>query len=283
KLKLTAYGRSGLVASIPAQLELEGAATSEAPTLHLLAVGISAYQDRTLQQGVRFAAGDATAFRNALMAAGRAPTTRVAEPVLLTDAQATGDGIRAALRAMAGRVRRGDLFVLYMAGHGTATIQGDYTFLPQDLKYRNSDSLREGLGGEELRTLLSRINSNKTVVVLDTCSSGKFSLPGRSLGEKGAIDRLALLTGQVVFAATGDERMALESPDSKRGIYTGALLRALAGQADVDRDGMVGVREAADYVEKEVSRISKQLFGYEQTPMFNGKGQNFPFSRSGQR
>ena len=267
----------------PAELELEGAAPSEAPTLHLLAVGISAYRDGALQQGVRFAAGDARAFRDALLAAGRAPTTRVADPVLLTDAQASGDGIRAAMKAMAGRVRRGDLFVLYMAGHGVATNDGEYTFLPQDLVYRNNDSLREGLGGEELRTLLSRINGNKTVVVLDTCSSGKFRLPGRSLGEKGAIDRLAVISGHVVFAAAGDERMALESPDDQRGIYTGALLRALAGAADTDRDGMVGVREAADYVEKEVLRLSKQLFGYEQTPMFDGRGQNFPFSRSGGR
>jgi uncharacterized caspase-like protein len=185
---------------------------------------------------------------------------------------------------MARRVRRGDLFVLYMAGHGMAAADsGEYIFLPQDLVYRNSDSLRQGLGGEELRTLLSRIKSNKTVVVLDTCSSGKFRLAGRSLGEKGAIDRLARLSGRVVFAAAGDERMALESPDKKRGIYTGALLRALAGQADRDRDGLVGVREAADYVEREVVRLSKQFFGYEQTPMFDGRGQNFPFSRSGGR
>ncbi len=282
KLNLTAYGRSGLVASLPAVLELEGAAPSEAPTLHLLAVGISAYRDKALQQGVRFAAGDARAFRDALLAAGRAPTTRVAEPVLLTDAQASGAGIRAALAAMAGRVRLGDLFVLYMAGHGVA-VNGDYTFLPQDLLYRNNESLREGLGGEELSTLLSRINSNKTVVVLDTCSSGGFRLPGRSLGEKGAIDKLARQSGQVVFAAAGDERLALESPDNQRGLYTGALLRALAGAADTDRDGLVGVREAADYVEKEVQRLSQQLFGYEQTPMFNGTGQNFPFSRSGGR
>ena len=204
--------------------------------------------------------------------------------MLLTDSQASGARIRQELAAIARRVRRGDLFVLYMAGHGMAAADsGEYIFLPQDLVYRNNDSLRQGLGGDELRTLLSRIKSNKTVVVLDTCSSGKFRLAGRSVAEKGAIDRLARLSGRVVFAATGDERMALESPDKKRGIYTGALLRALAGQADRDRDGKVGVREAADYVEKEVVRISRQFFGYEQTPMFDSRGQNFPFSRSGGR
>jgi uncharacterized caspase-like protein len=181
-------------------------------------------------------------------------------------------------------VRPGDLFVLYLAGHGVSDDNGEYLFLPQDLVYRNSAALAEaGLGGSELRRLLAAIPSNKTVVVLDTCSSGAFSLSGRSLGEKGAIDRLARISGRVVLAAAGDQRMALESPDNQRGIFTGSLVRALAGAADRNGDGQVGVREAADYVEQEVQRLTRQLFGYEQTPMSDLRGQNFPLSRSGGR
>jgi uncharacterized caspase-like protein len=206
----------------------------------------------------------------------------VAEPVLLTDGQASGSRIRQELQAMAQRVRPADLFVLYLAGHGVSNDQGEYVFLPADLLYRNSESLSAGgLNGTELRQLLARIPSSKTVVVLDTCSSGAFGLSGRSLGEKGAIDRLARLSGRVVLAAAGDQKMALESPDNQRGIFTGALLRALAGAADTNRDGQVGVREVADFVEAEVQRITRQLFGYEQTPMSDLRGQNFPLSHTG--
>jgi hypothetical protein len=283
KFNLIAYSRD-LVGSTPAELTLVGSGREEPPTLHLLAVGITAYRDGALRQGVRFAAGDAGAFRDALLAAGRAPTSRVAEPVLLTDEQASGARIRQELAAIAKRVRPGDLFVLYLAGHGVSDDNGEYLFLPQDLVYRNSASLAEGgLGGSELRRLLAAIPSNKTVVVLDTCSSGAFSLSGRSLGEKGAIDRLARLSGRVMLAAAGDQRMALESPDNQRGIFTGSLVRALAGAADRNGDGQVGVREAADYVEQEVQRLSRQLFGYEQTPISDLRGQNFPLSRSGGR
>ncbi len=283
KLSLTAYSRS-LVGAPPAELSLAGSGREEPPTLHLLAVGITAYRDGALRNGVRFAASDARAFRDALLAAGRAPTSRVAEPVLLTDEQASAARIRQELAAIAGRVRPGDLFVLYLAGHGVSDDNGEYLFLPQDLVYRNSAALAEGgLGGSELRRLLAAIPSNKTVVVLDTCSSGAFSLSGRSLGEKGAIDRLARLSGRVVLAAAGDQRMALESPDNQRGIFTGSLVRALAGAADRNGDGQVGVREVADYVEQEVQRLTRQLFGYEQTPMSDLSGQNFPLSRSGGR
>jgi hypothetical protein len=283
RLQLLAYSRSG-VASTPVGLDLTGTASGEPATLHLLAVGITNYRDGSLRRGVRFAANDAVAFREALTAAGRASTARVAEPVLLRDEQASGERIRRELQAMAQRVRPADLFVLYLAGHGVSTDQGEYVFLPQDLLYRNSESLAAGgLGGDELRSLLARIPSTKTVVVLDTCSSGAFGLSGRSLGEKGAIDRLSRLSGRVVLAAAGDQRMALESPDNQRGIFTGAVIKALSGKADSNGDGLVGVREVADYVEQEVQRITLDLFKYEQTPMSDLRGQNFPLSKSGGR
>ncbi|MEB3168201.1 MAG: caspase family protein, partial [Synechococcaceae cyanobacterium] len=283
KLRLIASSRGG-VSSLPVELDLQGADSAAPPTLHLLAVGITAYRDGSLRNGVKFAAADARAFRQALLAAGRPPTSRVAEPVLLTDEEASRDRIRQELRAIGQRVRPGDLFVLYLAGHGVSDDNGEYLFLPQDVLYRNNASLREGgLGEQELRQLLAGINTNKTVVVLDTCSSGAFSFGGRSLGEKGAIDRLARLSGRVVLAAAGDQRMALESADGQRGIFTGSLLRALAGQADSDRNGEVGVLETAAFVEGEVKRITRERFGYEQTPMYELNGQNFPLSRSGGR
>ena len=280
RAQMVAFSRSG-VASTPLVFDVEGAPTTEPPTLHLLAVGITAYRDGALRQGVKFAAGDARAIAAALSAPGRAATPRVAQPVLLTEEEATGTRIRQELEAMASRVQPADVFVLYLAGHGVSNDQGEYVFLPQDLLYQKSASLRGGLDGPELRKLLARFRSTKTVVVLDTCSSGAFRLAGRSLGEKGAIDRLAQLSGRVVLAAAGDQKMALESPDNQRGIYTGALLRALSGQADTNRDGLVGVGEVADFVDGEVQRITLSLFGYLQTPMREMSGQTFPLTRRG--
>lgn len=282
RAQLVALSRGG-VASTPVMFDMEGAPSRDLPTLHVLAVGITNYRDGALRQGVRFAANDARAFAAALSSPGRAATSQVAPPVLLTDEQATGQRIRDELKAMASRVKPADVFVLFLAGHGLSNDQGEYVFLPQELLYQESASLRDGLDGPELRNLLKRIRSTKTVVVLDTCSSGTFRLAGptgRSLAEKGAIDRLALLTGRVVLAAAGDQKMALESPDNQRGIYTSALLRALTGHADTNRDGLVGVGEVADFVDAEVQRITLNLFGYLQTPMREMNGQTFPLSRS---
>jgi len=283
RAQLVALSHRG-VASTPVMFDVEGATSETPPTLHLLAVGITNYRDAALRQGVKFAASDARAFTETLTTPGRAATAQVAPPVLLTEEQATVPRIRQELKAMASRVQPADVFVLYLAGHGVSNDQGEYVFLPQDLLYQDNSSLQGGLDGPELRNLLKHIRSTKTVVVLDTCSSGTFRLvgpAGRSLAEKGAIDRLARRTGRVVFAAAGDRKMALESQDNKQGIYTGALLRAIKGQADTNRDGVVGVGEVADFVDGEVQRITLSLFGYLQTPMREMSGQTFPLSRSG--
>ena len=281
KVTLAAFSRSG-VSSAPVVFELEGAPSSTSATLHLLAVGITNYRDSALR-GLRFAANDARAFCDFLSTPGRSATAKVAPPVLLTDEEASGERIRQELATMAKRVKPGDLFVLYLAGHGVSSEQGEYVFLPQDLKYRNSDSLREGLGGEELRTLLANIPSTNTLVVLDTSSSGAFGFGSRSLGVKGAIDRFSRLSGRVVLAAASDRRMAMESSDIQGGIFTRALLNALAGGADINRDGVVRVREAADFVEREVQRITQKLFKYEQTPWHEMMGLNFPLTHTSGR
>jgi WD40 repeat protein len=285
RAQLVALSHRG-VASAPLEFDVEGAPNGEVPTLHLMAVGITNYRDGSLRQGVKFAASDARAFIETLTTPGRAATPRVAPPVLLTEDQATVPRIRQELKAMASRVQPADVFVLYLAGHGVSNDQGEYVFLPQDLLYQGNSSLQGGLDGPELRNLLKHIPSTKTVVVLDTCSSGTFRLVGpvgRSLAEKGAIDRFARRTGRVVLAAAGDRKMALESQDNKQGIYTGALLKGINGQADTNRDGVVGVGEVADFVDGEVQRITLSLFGYLQTPMREMSGQTFPLSRSGVR
>lgn len=134
-----------------------------------------------------------------------------------------------------------------------------------------------------MRAALSKIKPTKSLVVLDTCSSGTFKLPGRDVGEKGSIDRFARLSDRVVLAAAGDQRMALESYDKQHGIYAGALIRGLQGAPDKNNNGLVEVDKLADYVETEVARVSLELFKYEQFPMRDTQGHNFPVSRTSAR
>lgn len=278
------YSRDNKQASKPMRVVVNVAPSGAKPTLHVLAVGVTGYRDAALAQGVRFAADDAAAFAKTLGDRGLSATAEVATPVVLTEREATRERIVAELEGFAARVKPEDLFVLYLAGHGTSLDDGEYYYMPWELRYTGRTAIMEqALSGARLRELLGRVTANKNLVVLDTCSSGAFSLKvaGRDLGDKASIDRFARLSGRVVLAASGDQRMALESPDNQHGIFTGALISGLQGEADANGNGLVEVGELADYVEREVASISLRLFNQEQFPMRETQGQNFPVTRKG--
>jgi uncharacterized caspase-like protein len=281
------YNADNTLASrqVRAVVEVTAMPTAEQPTLHLMTVGVTQYRDAALKAGVKYAAADARAMADTLGDQRRAATGRVAPPVVLIDQEATKERIIRELKAMAGRIKRNDLFVLHLAGHGVSLDDGEYYFMPVEVIFREeADLKRQGLSGPELNALLKTIPANKTVVLLDTCSSGSFlgsGGRGRSLGgEKWSISRFAKMSGRVVLAAAGNQDMALESEDNQRGIFTGVIIRGLLGKANRNGDSTVEVGELANYVEEEVPRITRERLRYEQYPMRSIQGRNFPLSRT---
>ena len=138
--QLQAFSR-GKVASAPLIFELEGAPPTTTPALHVLAVGITAYHDGALRQGVHFAAADAKAFTQTLQRPGLLAGARLGTVRLIPEAEASRERIRQELRAMATVVQPGDRFVLYLAGHGTG-LDGEYYYLTQELDSGSDEAVR---------------------------------------------------------------------------------------------------------------------------------------------
>ena len=249
----------------------------ERPALFVLAVGVTNYRDHALTQGVRYAAGDAETVAARFMAQADG-LFRAAVVRSLQDKAATKDGIEAALVELAGQARPDDVFVLYLAGHGAA-IDGDYHFLPWEVRYTNEQALRaQSLNQEALRALLQKIPARKTLLLLDTCSSGAFAKgPSRGLQEKAAIDRLGKLSGRAVLAASSSEQMALEG-EAGHGVFTHAVIEGLK-KADRNNNGMIEVGELADFVEELVPSITQRRWGYEQFPVRYVEGASFSVGR----
>ena len=167
------------IGSEPVKARVNVRQTGERPALHVLAVGVANYRDRALAEGVAFAADDARDVIAAFKRGGEGLYREVRTEVL-PDSSGTRDQIFDIARKMVAIVRPQDVFVLYLAGHG-ATLDGDYYFIPWEARYTNRDALMEqSLGGEKLRELLPVIPATKMLVLLDTCSSGRFSLGTRS-------------------------------------------------------------------------------------------------------
>lgn len=276
-ISATAYNRDGKVESKPIAMVVERKASSVRGDLYILAVGISKYRDNAFAKGVRFAAQDAEALVKALRLRAAKLYDNVYEHTLLDD-NATLAAMEKALADFASRIRPIDAFVFFVAGHGTAR-DGQYHFIPADLIYENDDILvTRSFNQARIESNMKKINAERTVLVLDTCSSG--AMAGRAGPEdKVAIARLMSATGHAVLAAASSEQMALEQGEQGHGVFTYALLQGMAGAADANQDDVVDIDELAAHVATSVPEITQRRWGFAQRPMRRTTGTTFAVTR----
>ncbi len=299
-VETTVYSADGKVASRSIVREVVvNEPKPEQLALYGLIVGIDGYRDGDL--ALRWAAADAQAVARTLDAQGRELfATRelqvLDDPPGAAAPKATKAGIRAAFAEIAQKARPVDVFVLYLSGHGTVE-DGSYYFLPQDLAFTSPQALADGsLSARELQDLINGVKAQKKVVLIDSCNSGAF-MEGQQLAldfggrawrsgieMKTAMARLIKATGVAVISASTGLQRAREGygpGEQKHGVFTFALLRGLAGEADMPEtdsrrpDGHITTAELWRYVEETVPKLSKQAWGIEQLPMADIKGQNF--------
>lgn len=278
RISVTAYNQINQIESMPASLNLSLEGTAfEKPSLFVLAIGIQNYRDHALK--LAYCVSDARAIAQAMHQRSGKLFKKV-DLTYIFDEQATLEGIQRAFKDLSGRVKTGDVFVLFIAGHGV-NLDGKYHFLPWDLVYYNDDSVRHNsLDQDNLQRMLAKISALKSVVLLDTCHSGAFTKPAsRGLAEKASIGKLIRATGRATIVASSEDQLALEGYRG-HGVFTYVLLQALKGEADNkgNNNGEVSINELAEYVGNEVPKITFKKWGYEQFPMQSLQGQSFPLS-----
>jgi hypothetical protein len=281
-IEVVAYNADGALQSRPASLRLSMKdEISEPPALHVLAVAINQYRDRTLK--LSYAVPDAKSLAESFQRAGKTLFTKV-DATLLLDADATSAGLAAAFGAVAAKASPNDVFVLFIAGHGI-TVDGRYHFLPVDFRYQNEDSVRErGVNQDDLQKWMSAVQAKKSLVLLDTCNSGSFvqaQAVTRGMTEKTAIDKLTRATGRATIAASTDTQVALEG-HAGHGVFTWAVLSGLL-EADArygNKDGVVTTGELAAFINEQVPEVTYKRWGYEQVPQVNLHGREFPIGLS---
>ena len=135
---------------------------------HALIIGISRYGDPSIAElpGARIDKESATQMAQSM----QVPASNI---TYLQDEQATGDNIRAALKALDGRVQDGDRVFIHYSGHGTrsndATSGGCVEAL---LAYEGT--YKALLTNREMASLLKPITNktDKLFVMYDACHSG---------------------------------------------------------------------------------------------------------------
>ncbi|MFH2202259.1 MAG: caspase family protein [Elusimicrobiota bacterium] len=237
-----------------------------------LIVGIEKYQNvPDADHGQR----DAEAIKKHIIRLG-VPEENV---ILLTGRRATRTGITKYLEEWLPRnITSESRVYFYYSGHGAPDPErGTAYILPWD----GDPSFLKSSGYPlaKLYASMSKLKSKENIVLLDACFSGAG---GRSVIAKGMrplvmeVQTSAPQSGRlsVLSAAAGSE-VAGSLEEQGHGMFTYYLLKGLKGEADLNGDKQVTLRELHDYTLKEVRRAARRQ-NREQTPVFASPSPDLP-------
>lgn len=262
QLAVKAETKNSFTVSEPVDV-LSAPATGDAPapTLYVLAIGISEYS----QPGLRlpFAAQDAKALAAFLEARGRG-AFRTVEVRLLTDAQATRQGMLDGLAWLRQHATPHDTAVVFYAGRSSTGKQ--VHLLPVD-----GDAAHPESGGVSEQTLRQSAQSTAGRLML-WLDARHADLNGAQRGfcyvaaaepesaSAAGEDLLRDLATEDYGLAVMGSGMGREGPRDfdgwQQGVFTQALLEGLHGTADANRDGVVAIDELERHVKDRVKSLS---------------------------
>jgi uncharacterized caspase-like protein len=158
-------------------------------------------------------------------------------------------------------------------------VDSEYYFVPYEAEYTNQKNLlARSLNREKIQALLKQIPTNKSVLLLDTCGAGAI-LESRATAssEKFAIERVALMSGRAVLAASNSDQMAMDGYQN-HGVFTYVLLEGLQ-KAEGTAQGEILITRLAEYVQSRVPVLTQEKWHYRQSPLSRIDGEPFPIAR----
>lgn len=166
----------------------------------------------------------------------------------------------------------GTLWFVFV-GHGAAKTDGSDGLLVAMDAQQNVDSLNaNSVAQSELVELLEKGKQAQTVMVLDTCFSGRSS-DGKLLAKNTQpvvpiTKTINTKSSIAILGAANADQVAGALPGAERPAFSYLLLGALRGWGDNDGDGNVTASEAVQYTQRQL----RFLKGRAQTPSINGDG-----------
>jgi len=257
--KITIVAQNEFGASVPASVNLIRSELIFKPSLYVLAIGISNYDNPDLR--LQYPAKDASDFAQAMMRQAGLLYESV-DVKLLADRRATADNIREGLLWLQTETTNRDVAMLYIAGHGVNDNTGDFFFMPVNA---NIDKISATcVSYTDIKRTVTAI-AGKMIVFMDACHSGNVF--GNTLQRAGLITQaVSELTnadsGPVVYTSSTGRQFSLEAPEWNNGAFTKALVEGLTGKADLSGRKTITIKSLDYYIATRV----KDLTGGKQAP-----------------
>jgi WD40 repeat protein len=251
------------------------------PSLYALVIGINEYKNPKLQ--LNYAVADATLFANTLKKGASALFDKVEVKKLSSKEETTRENILKELKSMQS-LNPDDLFVLYVASHGTVD-DGEYFLITSNVGSTRTEKLKtDAIGQSVFKELVSNIPATKKLIIIDTCNAGalgeaiQVAMLTRGMSEDTAMKILSRAVGSTILSAATSMQEALEGYQG-HGLFTYVLTEGLKGKADKGNTGYVRTTELADYVDNEVPTLAEKIFKKAQYPTISISGQAFPIGK----
>lgn len=249
-VEVFAENRHGVSTPATFKFAWKGAPTRQQhlPTLHLVAIGVSAYRDNSMN--LAYPAKDARDFAETI----KQQQGRLYGEIqvhILTDAQATQQAVLDVLADLKRNVKKDDVGVLFLAGHGFNSKDGTYYYVPFDFNRKQRDT--SGVIYSAIRNTLAEM-PGQAMLFIDTCHSG--NVLGRTDLTGVINDLTAHENNVIVFASSTQKEQSQESEDWKNGAFTKALIEGLRGGGDVFKEGKVMYSGLYTYLSRRVTTLT---------------------------
>ncbi|MEM0994767.1 MAG: caspase family protein [Bacteroidota bacterium] len=178
---------------------------------------------------------------------------------ILIDEEATKRKIKDAMRETFFKAGPNDLVILYFSGHG---LRG--SFLPIDY-----DGYNNKIYHEEINAILKDSPAKYKLCIADACHSGSLFARDGSVDNvlQSYYDKLAKAApSTALIMSSKSEETSLESNSLRQGVFSHFLIRGMKGEADQNRDRVVGIQELYNYVSSNVRKYT----GMRQSPIIQG-------------
>lgn len=159
--------------------------------------------------------------------------------IVLTNAEATVEGVRSAFARVAAQAGPEDMFLFFFSGHGNQTDVGVSGLEPDGKS--ETILLRDGeISDTEMGQLFSGLNTRLSLLVIDACFSGGFA--------RNVVDRPGVMG---LFSSEEDLTSAVASKFRAGGYLSHFLREGMAGEADTNGDRLVTAGELSTYLRRQ--------------------------------
>ena len=281
-IKAVAFNGDNSMQSNETMLEVVATyAQSGKPSLYALVIGIDEFKNPKLK--LQYSAADADLFAATLRSTSEGLFDRVTIKKMTKPEATTSEAIIREIKSFQA-LRPDDLFVFYIASHGTVD-EGEYFLITSNVGSLRTERLKtDAISQHMLKEALANIPATKKLIIIDTCNAGalgeaiQVAMLTRGMSEDTALKILSRAVGSTILSASTSVQEALEGYQG-HGLFTYVLTEGLKGKADKGKTGYVKTTDIADYVDNEVPVLAEKVFKRAQYPTISISGQAFPIGK----